>query len=574
MNLRKEIYANKNTVIHVSCQPQTIATPVTLNNPSSSIIVEVVTNSNHIGAIENNIQQQVMKPVDKFYSEQEIILPQYKHVKTPKVIQEYLLDLNKINSEKLNLLGSAERFCVQSKSFAGCQLLTALNVPFRLNNPTFDDMITQHKEWYFYWRMQVLSGNYPDCPLNYIIVFIYELLNYTFNEKAAFNLSMLHQIYYGYIKRKQYLNHDLSNWISDFCSELGEKELEMEWKLKDRNYFNSTYDNIVNNIDQLDKLTMSFWKSTVFYFPTNSEFFKSNKNLIYKVFRSSLPILASAYKAEGKNLLEEWFRENTHGRASQPLYIRAVIGRHVPERKIVYHETTAKMKSTFRNLFRLSENIARGIYGEKRLLEIDIEYFPKGLIEELTKYFTADPKFKAINGRVVKGKDKTSCGRGSAIPEQLQDSEPMPPAPEIEFDIGKIHELSRESEELIEIFADRYYEEENEDGLEKHCRPDCLNFSDVCGNAIEEDVEGFITELNELERYFLLGFEDQERDVKESTRYLKSKGNMLGVFISNLNEKALKLLGDNIVEHEGTVLIISEEYKSVVDGIRRGSLNG
>ena len=74
-----------------------------------------------------------------------------------------------------------------------------------------------------------MRGHYLYADSGYVFIFVYELLNYTFNDNAEFNMSMLDRIYLNYQDKHYSLGHFLPRWIGDFCCELGEYELEKQW---------------------------------------------------------------------------------------------------------------------------------------------------------------------------------------------------------------------------------------------------------------------------------------------------------------------------------------------------------
>src|SRR5699024_4364098 len=83
----------------------------------------------------------------------------------------------------------------------------AREVPLQEYWTTFRDLNDRQREWYLYWRTQVLNKNYLDVDLSYIILFIYELINYSFNSNAAFNLSLMEKIYHEYNSRQPKLKN-------------------------------------------------------------------------------------------------------------------------------------------------------------------------------------------------------------------------------------------------------------------------------------------------------------------------------------------------------------------------------
>ena len=173
-------------------------------------------------------------------------------------------------------------------------------MPYRHHNfqtywPSFHSVDETQKKWYFYWRKEVLSGNYIDTEATYIFVFVYELLNYTFNDKAAFNLSMLDRLYMNYRDKHSALAHFLPQWIGDFCYELGNYELEKKWTDKLQSYENKDYENLKKLENKLETVSITFWKRFISY--NKTKFFGLNRNLIYKVFKTSVSLLETNYHA-------------------------------------------------------------------------------------------------------------------------------------------------------------------------------------------------------------------------------------------------------------------------------------
>ncbi|MFP3681637.1 TerB N-terminal domain-containing protein, partial [Pseudomonas sp. SIMBA_041] len=74
-----------------------------------------------------------------------------------------------------------------------------------------------------------LNGNYLETDLSYLILFTYELINYSFNQNAAFNVSMMVRLYEEYKDRMPGCKTYLSDWIHDFLLELDEVGLASEW---------------------------------------------------------------------------------------------------------------------------------------------------------------------------------------------------------------------------------------------------------------------------------------------------------------------------------------------------------
>ncbi|TGE31555.1 TerB N-terminal domain-containing protein [Desulfosporosinus sp. Sb-LF] len=534
---------------------------------------------------------------DLFYDTETLILPEYQHVKTPLPVKEFLEDIKGMTLGCADFPRDNLKFCQDSLAYSRQQKTQGKPVKpvfIRIHEILFEALNNAQKEWYFYWRKEVLRGNYLSTDSGCVFIFVYELLNYTFNENAAFNLSMLDRVCLNYQARHCNLGRFLPRWISDFCYELGEYDLEKKWTSRIRNCEFSDYEILKQFENKLETVSITFWKRFIRSNKTN--FFKTNRNFVYKVFKSSVALLENEYQAQGKNLIDAWILLNEKDSFERRLFPNALIGRKVKNKPEALRIPTLKMREDLTALFRLAENIARVKAGEKRQLNVDETLFPEGFKDTLLELFQdkAQPSLM-FGSRFVKAQNKGSMGLGSSIPEPPETLEQgVATIPLIEFDLERIDTLDKESKELLEIFALRYDEEEEVDHHDKldlergNKFLELMSISEKVKKAKEsesrrkekekpinslasvfkdgnsEDVEPFVAELTELERDFLLGFKDLIRVKQEGINYLKTRGTMMGVFINTLNEKSLDHLGDNLLEQEGDVIVFNEDFKQVL----------
>ncbi|MHB8125241.1 MAG: TerB N-terminal domain-containing protein [Desulfitobacteriaceae bacterium] len=511
---------------------------------------------------------------DLFYSMETMILPEYQHVKTPLSVKEFLENIKGMSLRDTDFPRNIFKFCKDSLAYSRRHETQEKPVkPVFLNSyeSLFDTLDKAQKEWYFYWRKEVIWGNYLNTDSGYVFIFVYELLNYTFNDNAAFNLSMLDRICLNYQDKNYSLGHFLPRWICDFCYELGEYELEKKWTAKIRNSEFSDYETLKRFENKLESVSITFWKKFIRY--NKTKFFKTNRNLIYKIFKTSVALLESRYQAQGKNLIDAWIFLNEKASFERRLFPNAVLGRKVQNKLEAKRIPTLKMREDLSALFRLAENIARVKVGEKRQLNVDETLFPEGFKNALLELFQDKAQPALFSGsRFVKARTKGSLGLGSSIPKPPETLEQdVATIPLIEFDLERIATLDKESKELLEIFALRYDDEEE---VDNHAKSDPVNGIDshetlqipvpLSMDEDNEDFEPFITRLTKLECDFLLGFKDLIKVTQDGINYLKTRGVMLGVFISTLNEKSLAYLGDNLIEQDGDVLRFNEDFKQVL----------
>ena len=508
-------------------------------------------------------------PEELIYDVETLTLPDYRHLKTPLEVEEFLRDLERISLRSDYLPRGNLEFCLDSVTYAKRQEIQAKLIPIMTYWPSFRNFNEAQRKWYFYWRKEVLNCNYIDTEANYIMVFIYELINYTFNDKAAFNISMLERLYTNYHDKHSALAHFLPQWIGDFCYELGEFELEKKWAPRVPNYENADYEFLKRQEDHLEAVSITFWKRFISY-KNKTKFFEARRNLIYKIFKKSISLLETHYQVQGKSLVDEWMPKNKQFGFERPLFLHALIGRKTQRKLEGMRKPSFKMRADLSALFRLAENVARISTGEKRQLSVDESLFPRGFKNNLIELFTSKPESSLLpEGRFVKTRGKGVKREGSAVPEPPETIEDdSAQSPVITFDLDRINTLDKENKELIEIFALRYDEQEGEQekphsSVALHSHNACV-ITDPAQETLDEDAESFLAKLTELECEFLRGFNNRVRTTQEGMQTLKTHGIMMGVFVSKLNEKSLEYLGDNLIEQEGDFLKYNEDFEQVL----------
>ncbi|GEN32971.1 TerB N-terminal domain-containing protein [Aneurinibacillus danicus] len=181
-----------------------------------------------IRMIEEN-PRETFEPVSvstiPFYNETDLILPEFQYLKTPTHILEEIECIRQpVHRNRSGIYIEVStyhsEFVKQSLAYSRRVGKKCSHIPLKAYYTTFQHLDERQKEWYFYWRSQVLQGNYPNTDLSYIFLFVYELINYSFNQNAAFNISMLMRLYKNYKERHPNLEHYLLRWKEDFLHEI------------------------------------------------------------------------------------------------------------------------------------------------------------------------------------------------------------------------------------------------------------------------------------------------------------------------------------------------------------------
>ncbi|MED1672249.1 TerB N-terminal domain-containing protein [Pallidibacillus thermolactis] len=565
--------------------PKVIKTKLSIDNqPKNS-----VSDSSNINKV-----MEFLKESFTFYDESKIILPKYSHLKADKSILEHLEITDETTYEEsgirlsISVSTNSTEFTRDSLKYAQQRGFETKEIPFQSYWPTFRDLNQRQLKWYFYWREQALKGNFIEIDLSYIFIFVYELLNYSFNRNAAFNVSMLVRLLDNYRETYPKLEGYLKPWIADMLYELGEVELAEEWDEYKQENVPTLYNILKEETDRLEKISISVWKPYIRNY-SETVFFQKHKNKIYKRFKQSIPLIQEAYQKEGTNLLDEWF-EIRDSRKVRSLFRNAVVERLDMQIHVRYKECrpTKKLYDVVSNLFRLAENVVRIEEGEKRQIKVNEEVLPPGMKEKMLAF---NKRFKTVQTKNMEIK-------GSSIPappnefKQVQEHDTTIQeihVAEIEFDWDEINKKEEELRNLHNKIEDIESSEEVPTHLTAPLTSETdqiqinnneSQFIDIDENLDvetplnsmfaeeEEGIDEFVNELTDVEKEFLLLFEENEISVEQAKDFAKKRGKMLGVLITEINEKGNEYLDDILLEENENSIKIIEEFEEIVATIR------
>ncbi|WP_097040622.1 TerB N-terminal domain-containing protein [Terribacillus aidingensis] len=519
---------------------------------------------------QNQINHQLL------YNEANVYIDEFRHIKTTAKILNMVADaVKQPKSENRNGMTFTVSYGVRDSNFIRDSFRYKNRTHSRCEMPhfqafysTFSDMNKEQKNWYFYWREQVINGHYPETDLSYIYVFVYELINYSFNSNAAFNLSMIYRLYKAY--KGQHRIERYISLIGDMLYELGEYSLAEKWS-PNLPQIPPLYRQLNEKQDSLSRISITYWKSYLTQHRP-SKFFEKNKNKIYKTFKECLPLLETSHLKHNNNkLIDVYFKQNEE--KEQRWLFSGMVSIRTENNFIEFTSNniypTEQLFKEVSAFFRLSENVTRLLNHEKRQLQLDEGIFPSELKNQMIE-FLSRPKER---GRFKTVKTKVVEETGSAIPPKPD----LTPKVVIEFNDERIRQLTEETDLLVDEVARRSLEPEEElsetsvevdlGEPEKEEEDQGLNkfFSRSEDDIDSEQIEDFLDSLTDTEKAFLQQFKDMNCSSSEAALFLKAKGLMLGVVLSSINEKAQDSLEDNFLEEDGEFLSIYEEFEIVVN---------
>ena len=90
-------------------------------------------------------------------------------------------------------------------------------VPFYSYMPQYSQLTLPQKNYYFYWRSELLRGRYLKSDYSYIYLFVYEILNLPDKIPPKEGLELLVSLWREYRGALPRLDASLSAWVQDYC---------------------------------------------------------------------------------------------------------------------------------------------------------------------------------------------------------------------------------------------------------------------------------------------------------------------------------------------------------------------
>lgn len=532
-----------------------------------------------------------------FYNEEINTMEKYAHIKTPEFILDGLQqNLISNHTSKRGVSISVEThessFIQDSFEYRDVYINEEVReIPLQKYWTTFRQLNERQFNWYFYWRTQVLQQRYLETDLSYIILFVYELINYSFNHHAAFNVSMMETLYEQYKMIQPKLGNYLPKWTADMLYELGEPELAKDWDTSSEEETPHLYQALEEKYP-LQDISMNTWNKYIKY-GRKSAYFNENRAKVYKVYKESIGLLERYYEEKNESLITNWF-EVKEIREVRDIFKSAVMGRsydslHVP---VKYYLASENLKEQTTALMKYSENIAREKNEISYRVKVKENTLPDELYEEIRQhFFSVSTQFKKNNKENVDSQERFKVVQDikieepeTAIPESpdtiTEPEKDETVSTETFFDMTHIDALSEQTENLAAMFD---HEEESEDNEFLHDKqetppsvesePD-FHASFMVDEVEEEDYIDLIAALEEQEKRFISLFSERTNRMvgsEDATAFAKQSGVMLGVLLSELNYKSNEYLGDVLIESSNDHYQLSEEFAIIIDKLEEGA---
>ena len=401
---------------------------------------------------------------ESFYDEKKLIIAQFQHLKTPKHILDTLKHIENENYSKMESwqYGLEIEFMKSSLKYRNQKGTPCDPVEVEeWKDPIISELDEEQLDWYLYWRTCYVNGQAIDVDIEYLMIFIFEIMNFTFNPKASVNISLMISILQIY-GEAYHMENMISSILDSMFTEIGATEFIPS---ENRSTYFSGNDELYTalyhyekdkkqdheaNGKVLAKISINLWKPYFSPYRKN-QFSKDNRTKIYKTFKDCLFLLEEEIIAKGSTLTQEFFekREDTH---RERLYSGMIVYRKESRNLFQYAKVdvispSIKMHTVITAYFRMSENVTRLLNGENRQLGLEKDVLSDELKEKMLENMQK-PKLKKKKGRPKKVKEEEAP---IVHPEVI-----------IEFDNERIKQLQEETDNLVEVVDKRALEYQEE----------------------------------------------------------------------------------------------------------------
>ena len=461
-----------------------------------------------------------------FYEPQLVIMSKYRDLETPKTIQMKINALKERMNEYSTGCFLDDTFWYTSLKNRKAYCETAQPASLESVPESITYLTHEQLKWYLYWRKETVNNVFLDTDDAYVMLFVYELMNYTFNDSAAFNLSMLHRLRQKYTN----LSNNIASIMYDMLMELeafslaeGYQEFRSS-KYTVKETKTGPFNKIFSNED-LKSVSMTVWMP--YLHNTNGDFFAENKKTIYKVFKKILDVFQKYCIENEIDLKNRWFEEN----AAPQLVPLFADGYTAYQRSGVLIEQavfvpTMQFKDDIRSLSMLAEYIACTDQG--------ISPFPKGFLDYLIAAEAPAKKVPSKNKKKSKSVTANMTTETTNLAENLISSQP------IQFDHDKISQLSQET--LSDSLSSPSIEQPNEEEtviLSQEKMPD----------------------LTAAEQQFLALFNNNQANTTMVNDFCMQNRIMPALMIKQINSKFEDILNEPLVILTDNSYVLTQQIK-------------
>lgn len=207
-------------------------------------------------------------------------------------------------------------------------------VPFSCYYPTYQAMDIAQLRSYFSIRRQIRKGRYPEVPVSYLFVYVYEILMQVGVSNAAEGWDRLDEIRFGYVEEQPKLMLYLLSWMEDYLAYYRVEERRETWSSYDQ--ISRREDWVLANYAQVDD-------AELFDVAASLSSYKIKNAVLYKKCPAELTTVAARVVRAAMPLYERRFHCSLDDLCfgerkctAHPMFLSAVFYSPKPVREAVF----------------------------------------------------------------------------------------------------------------------------------------------------------------------------------------------------------------------------------------------
>ena len=430
-------------------------------------------------------------------------------------------------------------FCRQAAVYSKMEPKECVHEHFFSYMPQYSQMSQKQLNWYIWWKSLVKKGIYQDTDNTYIMLYVFELINMSDEGSASHTLDILINLWSNYHSVYPQLNKTLGEWICDFALIYRIPIRFPDERITPEMISSVSIPEIFYTFDMTDstlftKFLLSYCNS---YNYRKSKFYNEETARLYE--KHIINAVESVIKEN--NLGNKIFNEAIK-RTTRIAFMGALCTYKIKKHIEVSYASLAlegELKAYVSDLIKCAENQLRGVIGIRSRLSV--RNIDETTQKSLEKYFSL--AFKCEIEKSIRPEY-----------EKLYDSA------DNSFSLEKANEIERISwnitEKLVETFGETDpYEEPPLIPMNTH---DVNEEEDAILSTDDET----IVFLERISKYKELFGYIKDEDFNSQTTYARAQKLILEAVVDEINELAIELLGDILLEESENGYKLIDEYKN------------
>jgi hypothetical protein len=460
--------------------------------------------------------QAVTKTVDKSYEDLSFFIKNVKVINWTSTYNYY------------------ELFCRQAMELYNKKGSECAEVHFFSYVAQYSQLNRSQLAWYLWWRECVRNGKFLKTDISYIYLLVFEIINLGNSIDTKESLNILISLWSHYKDMYPQLKSSLGDWICDYSLihklSIPFPDPRIKWDMISSCTMPEIFFQFdISNRNLLAKFLLAFCSS---YQYRKSKFYIDDNQAIYDQYL----LLALQHILEHFDIIVP-FLDQTTKHTSRVSYTGALCSyktrKHI-EIDYVSLGDSHELKAWIGDIVKYAENKLRAYLGIRSRL--GIHNLRSDFKEWLDEFFA----------------EKLSVANGERIPEYERFYE----APKNVFSLSAALDIEEHSWEITQKLVEAFEDETVPLQLEKE--PE----TPVVDNIIEEssEIEQFFNEISQHLQFFELV---AQQDFTGQQAYLQKKCLMAEAVVDQINEVAVDIFGDILIEEAGDGFVLIEEYKSM-----------